>query len=97
MRNDEIQDIISREKPRIVHFAGHGVGSKGLSLENAQGEIRFLNTEAFKDVLALFDHQIECVVLNACYSEAQAQVIHQHINYVIGTKKEIRDEAAIAY
>ncbi len=97
VRNDEIQDIISKEKPRVVHFAGHGANSKGLILENKTGDIHFLNTEAFKDVLKFFDHQIECVVLNACYSEEPAQVIHQHINYVIGTRRKIQDKAAIAF
>ncbi len=95
VRNDELQSIILREKPRIVHFCGHGMGSQGLILENDAGKIHFLNTEAFKGVLKSFANQIECVVLNACHSEEQAKVIHQHINYVIGTKREIQDKAAI--
>ncbi|MGL5793589.1 MAG: ATP-binding protein, partial [Waterburya sp.] len=40
---------------------------------------------------------VECVVLNACYSQVQAIEINQHINYVIGTKKDIRDDAALAF
>ena len=36
-------------------------------------------------------------MLNACYSQVQAEEIHQHINYVIGTKKQIQDRAAIAF
>ena len=30
VRNDEIQDIISLEKPRIIHFCGHGAGHQGV-------------------------------------------------------------------
>ena len=41
--------------------------------------------------------QVECVVLNACYSRVQAAEINKHVNYVIGTKKEIRDDAAIFF
>ncbi len=49
------------------------------------------------DLFKLFKNQVECVVLNACYSQVQAAEINQHINYVIGTKKEIRDDAAIFF
>ena len=40
---------------------------------------------------------MKCVVLNACYSEAQANAISQHIDYVVGMKKAIGDEAAIKF
>lgn len=45
----------------------------------------------------LFQQQVECVLLNACYSEVQAQAIHQDIDYVIGMNKEIGDEAAVKF
>ena len=34
------------------------------------------------------------MVLNACYSEAQAEAIVQHIPYVIGMNQEVGDTAA---
>ena len=40
---------------------------------------------------------MECVVLNACYSERQAEAIVQHIQNVIGMKSEIGDDAAITF
>ena len=40
---------------------------------------------------------VECVVLNACYSEVQAEAIHQHINHVIGMNRAIGDKAAINF
>ena len=45
----------------------------------------------------LFADKLECVVLNACYSEIQAEVIAKHIPYVIGMKKAIGDTAAIEF
>jgi hypothetical protein len=42
-------------------------------------------------------HQVECILLNACYSEVQANSLIQPINYVIGMSREIPDEAAIAF
>lgn len=40
---------------------------------------------------------MECVVLNACYSEAQAEAIAKHIPHVIGMNKAIGDNAAIEF
>jgi nucleoside phosphorylase len=41
--------------------------------------------------------EVECVVLNACYSESQAEAIAQHVDYVIGISREIKDEAATIF
>lgn len=84
-------------KPQIVHFSGHGGGDSGLALENETGEVQFVNAEALSGLFELFANQIECIVLNACYSEVQAAAIVQHIPYVIGMDKAIGDKAAIAF
>ena len=47
-----------------------------------------------EDFFKLFDKQIQCVVLNACYSEVQAKAIAKHIPYVIGMNRAIGDIAA---
>ena len=65
--------------------------------ENEKGEKDLVSTEALTDLFALFDNRVDCVVLNACYSEVQAEAIREHIKYVIGMKKEITDRAAIAF
>ncbi|MBE9033471.1 AAA-like domain-containing protein, partial [filamentous cyanobacterium LEGE 11480] len=40
---------------------------------------------------------IECVVLNACYSEVQAKAIVKHIPHVIGMNQAVGDQAAIEF
>ncbi|MEB3218169.1 MAG: hypothetical protein VKN72_18325 [Nostocales cyanobacterium 94392] len=45
----------------------------------------------------MFAKDIECVVMNACYSEVQAEAIHEHINCVIGMNYKIGDKAAIDF
>ncbi|MEM7757372.1 MAG: DUF5050 domain-containing protein [Cyanobacteria bacterium P01_A01_bin.40] len=97
VRVDDLQKSISKSKARVVHFCGHGAGSPGLVLETDSGQQQLLNTNAIADLFALFKNQVECVVLNACYSEEQAKEIRKYINYVIGTKRAIRDDAAIAF
>ena len=77
-------------EPHIVHFAGHGKKS-GLMLENELGFAARISTEALSGLFELCAGHVECVILNACFSEPQADAINRHIKYVIGMKKEIRD------
>jgi hypothetical protein len=83
-------------EPRIVHFCGHGE-INGLMVENDDGEAVLVNSEALAGLFELFTTQVECVILNACYSESQAESINEHIKYVIGMRKEIQDRAAIEF
>ncbi|MDJ0590828.1 MAG: NB-ARC domain-containing protein [Pleurocapsa sp. MO_226.B13] len=94
---DDLQREISEEKAKIVHFCGHGIGDLGLVLETKLGQQDPISNQAIGGLFKLFANQVECVVLNACFSQSQAAAIEQHINYVIGTKKAIRDDAAIAF
>lgn len=97
VRVKDFQDLLFRHKPQIVHFCGHGSGSQGLVFEGNNGEEQWVRAEALSDLFRLFSSDIECVLLNACYSEEQANAIVNHIDYVIGVNQEIRDDAAIAF
>jgi LuxR family glucitol operon transcriptional activator len=81
----------------IVHFCGHGTGKQGLVFENENGERDLVSTDTLTNFFELFKERIACVVMNACYSEVQAEAIVQHIDYVIGMNQAIRDDAAIAF
>ncbi|WP_248277863.1 CHAT domain-containing protein [Brasilonema sp. UFV-L1] len=83
--------------PQIVHFSGHGLGEEGLVFEDESGQSKLVSGDALAGLFQLFANHIECVVLNGCYSEVQANAIAQHINYVIGMKKAIGDRAAIEF
>lgn len=93
----ELQRAILEETPEIVHFSGHGVGEEGLAFENEIGQVQLVNGDALAGLFKLFADHVKCVVLNACYSEIQAQVIKQHIDYVIGMNQPIGDRAAIEF
>ena len=97
VRPQDLQAALLEEKPRIVHFCGHGSGERGLVLENDLGELHFVRTEALADLFSHFSHQIECVLLNACYSQVQAKEIVKHINFVVGMRQPILDSSAIAF
>ena len=92
----DLQRAMLDFKPQIVHFSGHGVGADGLVLEDVNGQATFVRGEALAKLFHLFTEEcnIECVVLNACYSEVQANAIAQYVPYVIGMNQEIGDSAA---
>ena len=96
-RPADLQQGILDVRPQIVHFCGHGLGSRGLAFEEEQGNARLIPTDDLADLLRLSAPELRCVVLNACYSDEQAQVTHQHIDYVIGMQQEISDAAAISF
>jgi hypothetical protein len=97
VRVQDVYQSLLDFKPQIVHFSGHGAGDDGLELEDEIGKMRLVSTEALARLFELFASDVECVVLNACYSEVQAIAIAQHIPCVIGMNKEIGDKAAIKF
>jgi hypothetical protein len=97
VRPRDIQRALLDINPQIIHFSGHGTGDEGLVFEDEAGQPKLVDGEALAGLFELFADQIECVVLNGCYSEVQATAITQHVNYVIGMKKAIGDQAAIEF
>lgn len=97
VRPRDIRRAILDVEPQIVHFSGHGAGDEGLVFENETGQGKLVDAGALADLFRLFADQVECVVLNACYSEVQAEAITQHISYVIGMHRAIGDVAAIEF
>ena len=98
VRQRDFYRAILEIQPQILHFSGHGEGEDGIALEDETGSAALINTESLEGLFKLFAKKgMECVVLNACYSEVQAEAISQHIDYVIGMKKAIGDEAAINF
>lgn len=83
-------------QPNIVHFCGHG-GTEGIFFEDDQGQACLVEAKTLAEFFSLFKDSVECVILNACYSEIQARAIAEHILYVIGMPKEIGDDAAIEF
>ncbi|BAY48350.1 hypothetical protein NIES4073_35010 [Kalymmatonema gypsitolerans NIES-4073] len=97
VRVDDLTRFLSHHQPTIVHFSGHGSGTDGLALEDNFGYTQLVSTQALAKLFDLFQSQVECVLLNACYSEEQATAIHQHIDCVVGMNQAIGDMAAMKF
>jgi WD40 repeat protein len=98
VRSRDFYRAILDYQPQIVHFCGHGSGQDGIVLEDDTGKMVLLETKTLASMFKLFAKKsVECVVLNACYSEVQAEAISQYVDYVLGMKKAVGDKAAVAF
>lgn len=100
--NTQTADPPSIKDARKITFAGDQpdapmASEEGIILEGISGEAKLVSTEALASLFSLFAQSVECVVLNACYSQRQATAIAQHIPYVIGMNQAIGDRAAIEF
>lgn len=93
----DVQSYLLRHKPDIVHFSGHGTESRQIILQNDISNSHPVSTRALSGLFSVFKDDIRCVVLNACYSEKQAQTIAEHIDYVVGMPNAIKDSTAISF
>jgi hypothetical protein len=97
VRVSDLQACLLRHEPNIIHFSGHGSETSEIVLENASGTSQALPAEALSRLFGLFKEHLRCVVLNACYTQFQAEAIADQIECVIGMSKAIRDEACLNF
>jgi hypothetical protein len=92
---ESVQD--SDRKLTVVSTGEASASPEGLVLEDETGQAKLVDGQALASLFKLFADQVECVVLNSCYSEVQAKAIAQYIPYVIGMNQAIGDRAAIEF
>ena len=97
VRQKDVRRAVLELRPAIVHFCGHGEGEEGLVLEGEDGTAHLVDAEALAGFFQNFAEYVRCIVLNACFSVAQAEAIARHIDFVIGMKSAIEDQAALGY
>jgi hypothetical protein len=84
--------LLDHHKPAILHFSGHGIGN-ALLFYSDNGMADKVSGQTLGKMLSLYP-SINCLVLNACYSEQQAAEISQYIPNIIGTDNAIGDKKA---
>jgi CHAT domain len=91
-----LQRALRAHKPHIVHFAGHG-NQNSIYLEDEQGMYLPLSKENLSLLFDLSLEHLRVVLLNACSSAAQTERLAKLVDYVVGTKAPIRDNAAVRF
>lgn len=91
---DDLRRALLDFRPDILHFSGHGSGIDGLCFEDTDGHTHSADSTTLAKLLHHFKDQLKCVVLNACYSKVQGEVIRQEIDYVVGMSSAVDDNSA---
>ena len=92
-----LQDFLQakhRYKPAIIHFSGHGL-QDGLMFATSENVFQIIPTELLKEVFKGIEAYAKLIVLNACYSSAQAKILSEKGIYVLGMNVPVTDTAAI--
>jgi esterase/lipase superfamily enzyme len=96
-RAEDLSRYLLQYEPVIVHFAGHGSSTGEIILENNQNQMQPVTPEALANLLAAVGHEIECVVLNNCFSLEMADALVKHVRCTIGMSREIEDRSAVEF
>jgi CHAT domain len=88
-------------KPTVVHFSGQGAADgqhlHGLFFQGRDGRAQFVSTVALEETFGAVGASVKVVVLNACYSETQAEALLAHVECVVGMSGAIPDGAARSF
>ena len=94
VRTQDLLQALNEQKPRVVHFSGHGSDEDELVFLNEDGSSKFVTEEAMAVSIATVADHVRVVFFNTCYSRAQAQAAAQYVDVAIGMNDSIEDVAA---
>jgi hypothetical protein len=68
VRVEDLQDLLFKYEPQIVHFCGHGAGQPGLVFERHDDGEQWVRTDALRDLFRLFANRVvmcvaQCLLL----------------------------------
>ncbi len=97
VRATDLSEALLRHRPQVLHFSGHGSTAGALVLEDESGLSTEVTAAGLARLFRAVGQNLQCVVLNACYSATQAEQISRHVDCVIGTSLAIGDKASIRF
>ena len=96
LRSSDLQTLLLMYEPHIVHFSGRG-GQLRRVLFGTHGRGNVPGYQGLPNVLALYNTHVRLVLLDSCFTKAQARSVSEVINYSIGLGKAIDDKIAVAF
>jgi hypothetical protein len=97
VRAEMLPGLLARFDPHVLHFGGHGSVGGELLFQRDDGCSSAPNPDAIAAVFRVVPAGTRCVVLNACHSSEQAELIARHVDVAIGMRHEIEDHSAIGF
>jgi CHAT domain-containing protein len=97
VRPSDLQKLLLRHQPHIVHFSGHGSKTEGIILEDNEGNMKPVSKEALIGLFRTLKDNIRIVFLNACHSKRQIDGLRATIDFTIVMKTTIGDSTAVVF
>ncbi len=97
LRPSDLQHVLLRHRPHIVHFSGHGSETDEIILEDEAGMRQLVSQQALTSLFQILKDNVRIVFLNACFSKPQAEAISGVIDYTVGNSRRVGDKAAIPF
>lgn len=85
--------VLNEHKPHIIHFSGHGSPNGEIilvddNLVDGNRVPKPISPEALRRLFQVVANSTKVVLLNACYSQIQAEAIKDFVDCVIGMNSE---------
>jgi hypothetical protein len=93
----DVQTILQRHRPQIVHFAGHGDKPGVIYLGDNRGAREGVGKAALTRLFGALGGVVRVVVLNGCHTLSVATALSGVVDYAIGTRDQISDDGAIQF
>ena len=95
---DDLLAALFEALPEIVHFSAHS-DRRGITLDDGNGGIQHVRWRDLGDLFRLAAETVKfrVLVLNGCYTERACSWVRDCFEVVIGSKREIADDACLAF
>jgi hypothetical protein len=93
----ELQQVLLRHAPDIVHFSGHGDSKRGIYLEDEHRNAAPVGGKALADLFSIIRGKPSIVFLNACSTKQTARAFQNIVDYTIAMNRPIADITAIEF
>ncbi len=97
IRPGDLQRLLMKYQPNIVHFSCHGSKGRKIILEGSPGRGKLVDPQGLVEVFRLCRAHVRLVLLNACFTKPQARALTDVIDYSIGIGRAIGDRAGVAF
>lgn len=98
VRLADLSRALLTERPRVLHFGGHGWPDGRLVLEDEHGSAAAIGAGQLAEMIkATAPRRLAAVVLNSCYTATDAAAFRGAADLVAGSVNAIADDCALAF
>jgi esterase/lipase superfamily enzyme len=97
VRIEDLRRYLVEYKPTIVHVVGQGSATGEILLADDSDRVAPVTPAEIAHLFATSEQQIECVVLNSCFSLEMADALLDFIPCTIGVDEDNYDPAAVTF